>query len=527
MSGSQSRETRRMYTEMVARASKLKREGKTVAAEKMKVYDRKPSLFVQDCFHWDEKHPGPTDYQRMILDSLPEKGRVCVRGPHGLGKTTQAAWLVLYFSLLWESQGVDWKIVTTASAWRQLTFFLWPEIRKWAGKLRWDKVGRGPFRLHEMQQLTLKLAHGTAFAAASDTPELIEGAHADRILYIFDEAKAIQDRTWDAAEGAFSGAGEDTPNEAYAFAMSTPGEPQGRFYEIQMKKKEYKDWHPIHVTLQMAMGAHRISAKWVEERKAQWGEESAVFKNRALGEFAASDEDGVIPASWVEAAQLLWHEVHPKLALDLEQMTTVGVDVGDSGPDKTVLAPRYGNIIDNLRVYGKLQPTEVAGYVGGMLEARGGKAIVDGIGVGSGVVSILREQGHEVMSFVASQRAVRNGMPAVDKTGELKFANKRAHAWWNLRELLDPGTSERPNPNPVALPPDDILFRDLVAPRWKLLSDGRILIESKEDIRERIGRSTDYGDAVVQAFYPEDEQRDYGFIEPISFTKRSIWNSAP
>ena len=67
-----------------------------------------------------------------------------------------------------------------------------------------------------------------------------------------------------------------------------------------------------------------------------------------------------------------------------------------------------------------------------------------------------------------------------------------------MRELLDP--SRDPD---VALPADDELLGDLTAPKWKILSGGKIQVESKDEIRKRIGRSTDAGDAVVQSFWQE------------------------
>jgi hypothetical protein len=57
----------------------------------------------------------------------------------------------------------------------------------------------------------------------------------------------------------------------------------------------------------------------------------------------------------------------------------------------------------------------------------------------------------------------------------------------------------------VALPPDDKLTGDLAAPRYKQASGGRLQVESKDDIKKRLGRSTDHGDAVVMAFWREPE----------------------
>ena len=203
-------------------------------------YRADPVAFVHDCFRWrgDE---GPAPYQEEILAAAPERRRIAVRGPHGLGKTALASWFVLWFALT--RDGDDWKIPTTASAWRQLTHYLWPEIRKWARLLRWDRIDRSTFDYRtELLQRNLKLSTGEAFALASDQPALIEGARADSLAYVFDESKSIPAAVFDAAEGAFSGVGEDTGNEAFALAISTPGEPRGRFYDIHARRPGTEDW---------------------------------------------------------------------------------------------------------------------------------------------------------------------------------------------------------------------------------------------------------------------------------------------
>jgi HK97 family phage portal protein len=75
----------------------------------------------------------------------------------------------------------------------------------------------------------------------------------------------------------------------------------------------------------------------------------------------------------------------------------------------------------------------------------------------------------------------------------MKFVNKRAAAWWGLREMLET--------LPIGLPPDDLLTGDLTAPKWTEKSGGRIQVESKKEIKKRIGRSTDDGDAVVMVMF--------------------------
>lgn len=463
-------------------------------------YDDWPAL-IHDCIDWRTDQQ-PASYQDEIIATLQANHRAAARGPHGLGKTALAAWVILAFALTRDGQ--DWKAPTTASAWRQLSKYLWPEIHKWARRLRWDKIGREPFNPRlELLTLSLKLETGEAFAVTSDDAATIEGAHADHLLYVFDESKAIPDATFDAAEGAFAGAGGDTASEAFALAISTPGEPTGRFYDIHRRKPGYEDWQARHVTLTEAIEAGRISRDWAEQRRLQWGETSAVYLNRVAGEFAASDEDTVIPLAWIELANDRWRDWAE--AGKPGAFAGVGVDVGGGGEagDKSIEALAYDRYkIDTLRKHSRGDPEtatmQTAGRVKGILDAKGGRAFIDVIGIGAGVYHRLREQGYKnALAFNASEGAVwqvgKKSVPITDRSGEFTFVNKRAAAWWLMRELLDPVSGVD-----IALPPDDDLTGELTTPKWKVQSGARIQVESKDDIRRRLKRSTDSADAVIQ-----------------------------
>ena len=380
-------------------------------------YYNDPAGFASDCIDWGSD--GLTEYQQEIIGSLPTCKRISVRGPHGLGKGTIASVVLLWFALTRDAAGVDWKAPTTAGSWHQLTQYLWPEIHKWAGRIRWDKVRDGrPFsRANELQNLNLRLAHGAAFAGASANAALIEGAHADSLLFIFDEAKVIPAATFDACEGALGGQGE-----AFALSLSTPGSPSGRFYDIQTHKPGYEDWHPVHVTLERAIAAGRIDGEWAEQRARQWGEQSAIYQNRVLGEFCAEDEDSVIPLAWAEAAVARWHAWDDAGRPDTGAAflpRTVGVDVARSGQDRTVLALRCGPVITELRRSVREDTMQTTGRVKGILDADPScTAVVDVIGIGSGVVDRLREMGARVLAFNASR-----GTKLKDSTREFGMAN--------------------------------------------------------------------------------------------------------
>lgn len=447
--------------------------------------------FIQDCIDWGEGE-GPTNYQNEIATKIATVNRVSARGPHGLGKTALMAMAVLWFALTRDGdKKQDWKVVTTASAWRQLIKYLWPEIHKWARRLKWEMIGRPPFHRDELLTLTLKLKTGSAFAVASDDPGLIEGAHADQILYIFDESKSVAPATFDAAEGALGTDG------AKAIAFSTPGEPSGRFYDIQSRKAGYQDWWVRHVKKDEVIAAGRMVAKWAEDRRKQWGEKSSVYLNRVEGEFAAADEESVIPLALVEKAIERWYALE-----NVEywgDFVTVGVDVARTGEDVTAYALRFANRIKEIRITNQEDTMQTAGKTKGIMTRYDGEAIIDTIGIGAGVFDRLREQGLPVVAFTASART-----KFMDKSGEYGFVNVRSAAWWNLREMLEDDSLE------LALPDIDELIGDLTTPKWRVSSGARIAVESKEEIKKRIGRSTNHGDAVVQAFWEGMQGTEYG-----------------
>lgn len=451
-------------------------------------YYNRPADFARECVNWPQGR-SLAPYQADTMDMLAEHHRMSLRSLRGAGKSTTAALIVLWFSLTRDANGDDWKIITTAGSWGQLINYLWPEIKKWASKLKWDVIRKGrPFSPNELLNLNLKLTHGAASAAASSNPGRFEGAHADQLLYVFDEAKVIPAAIFDSAEGALTGAG------AYAVMMSTPGEPAGRFYEVQAQKPGYEDWATRVVRLEEVFEAGQVTPEWVEQRKRQWGENSSVFQNHVLGNFFAADEDSVIPLLWIEQAVERWklwnlgdaeNNIPPRA--EPPGRRVVGVDVARYGTDKTIIAPRQGEVFYELTELTQSDTLTTTGHVVPHLRHPKSLAVVDAVGVGGGVVDQLRKKRLSVLGFAGSGASTGS-----DKTGTFPFLNLRAESWWRLREALDPATDPT-----LCLPDDDQLLGDLTAPRWKINSGGKIQVEDKEEIRKRLGRSPDRADAVV------------------------------
>jgi len=195
----------------------------------------------------------------------------------------------------------------------------------------------------------------------------------------------------------------------------------------------------------------------------------------------------VIPAAWIEAAMARWTPDAPEGST----ATCVGVDVARGGDDKTVAITRVGRWF-GLPVKVKGKDTPDGPSVVAHLTREIGYQVpihVDVIGVGGSVYDHLKGLGVDAKAVNFAESS--GGWSG--RGGNLRFKNMRAELWWSMREALDPAFGLN-----LCLPPDQELKGDLVAPRWKITPQG-IQIESKDDIRERIGRSTNCGDALVMA----------------------------
>jgi hypothetical protein len=218
-----------------------------------------------------------------------------------------------------------------------------------------------------------------------------------------------------------------------------------------------------------------------------------------FGDFTVGVDDDpwqVIPTAWVRAAQQRWKErAQPDTPL-----SAMGVDVARGGNDQSVTCKRYDNWFGPLhKKPGRETPDGesikmmVLMDLGGELDAQ---INIDVIGVGSsGYDSLAYHEAGEgrYLNVVGVNFAA--GTSARDRSGMLAMRNIRAEVYWGLREALDPEKGDD-----LALPDDPELLADLVAPRWKLSASG-IQIESKDDIKARLGRSPDCGDAVTLAHY--------------------------
>jgi hypothetical protein len=217
------------------------------------------------------------------------------------------------------------------------------------------------------------------------------------------------------------------------------------------------------------------------------------YRTHLMGGFRTTFRDAdfqVIPSVWIAAAQERWRADG---ARDVA-MTAMGYDPAGGGADSAELAFRHGGWYAPL-VSAAGKDTADGSAAAGLIisKRRAGAAVVVDVGGGYGgaVTLRLKDNGIPYVGFNGAGTST-----AKTKDRQLRFANKRAEAWWKFREALDP---DQDGGSAVCLPPDPQLRADLAAPVYEVSGRG-ILIEGKDELRRRLGRSPGKGDAVVMCF---------------------------
>ncbi len=231
------------------------------------------------------------------------------------------------------------------------------------------------------------------------------------------------------------------------------------------------------------------------------------IREAMLGNFGATkkaDPWQVIPTAWVKAAQRRWMEREEPTA----PLSGVGVDIVRGGRDKFALARRRGsyyleiettpgvNVEDGPRAAGlihhQLENEKNIGYVN-----------IDVVGVGSSAYDAFKAIPRYEDVAKAFNAGEGSNYIVYTKEGNKKKAlfamyNKRAEYHWKMREALNPQAE-----NDIALPPGNEIVADLCAAKYELVAGKppKIKIEKKENIKKRLGRSPDVGEAIMLANY--------------------------
>ncbi len=442
---------------------------------------RDPEWFIQDALGhnlWTK--------QREIVRSVRDHPRTAVRSCHGAGKTYTAAQILLWFSYSFPHSIV----LTTAPTFRQVERILWKELR-----VAW-KSARIPLGGFLRKVPALEISDDWfSLGFSTDEPDAFQGHHEESVLVVFDEASGIARDLWISADSVLTSA------NCRLLAIGNPTDPTSQFFDefktanvskIAISAFETPNFTAFGITQddvvdgswkQKIVGdlpnSKLITPEWVADKAIRWGVTSTLWKARVLGEFPDTGTDALIPLSWIEAAAA--RELQPTEPIE------IACDVARFGDDESVIGARAGcyyRMLYNARSQDLMTTT---GEVVRALNDTGATiAKIDEVGLGAGVLDRLVEQGRPAAGINA-------GKPARESE---RFANARAEMFWGLRERFDPREAA------IDIDAeDDELQSQLAAIKYKVDSRGRVLIESKEEMKKRGLESPDRADTLAMAYY--------------------------
>ena len=452
--------------------------------------------------------------QRRILEAIQVARRISVRSGHAIGKDYVAAVASLCFLYL----NIPSKVINTAPTDRQVLNVMMSEIGRIYKNARVN-LG-GDLWTHKItfpKDLDWFLL---GFKTKDKKPEDWTGFHSPNLMVVITEASGIDQATFDAIEGILTG-------NSRLVLIFNPNRTSGEAYQStrspQYEKFKLNCLNAVNVRAKKILIPGQVDYDWIDEKikkpgwvveieesevkkdacdfkwEGKWYRPNDLFLVKVMGEFPRATENTLIPLSWVEMANDRWRELKGKGEGPLK----LGVDVAGMGRDLTVFAFRRGNVIEQFKTYSKQDHMITVGKIKNTLIKKEDTAFVDSLGEGAGVFSRLIEQNVNAVGVKASESA----RDLNDITGQRTFANMRAFLYWALRDALDPALDGE-----LALPPLDELTQDLTEVHWSTRSNGDIIIEEKDKIKKRLGRSPDYGDAVANTFSRGKKHRQASVI---------------
>lgn len=442
-------------------------------------------IFVRELFGvvpdvWQDK--------ALRLVSNPATRRLAMKACKGPGKTAVLAWIILWFLTCHFESKVGCTSITEGN----IDTNLWPELLKWMNR---SAFLRGAFSWS--RTMVQRKGNANWFAVKRTWPksgdaqqqaDALAGIHADNVMFVLDESGGIPQAVMVTADAVL--ATEIKPGcRGLVVQSGNPTHTTGPLYRACTIDRGL--WEIITITgdPDSPERSPRIDIGWAREQIASYGRDNPWVMVNVLGEFPPSSINALLGVEDVERAM----KRHLKPDTYEWAQKRIGVDVARFGDDRSVIFPRQGLASFRPIVMRGARTTDIAARV--MMAARRWQpdltdimVLVDDTGHwGHGVIDNLTVARLPVMPIVYSGKAL-----------DPRFRNRRAEMWMKGAESIKHG---------AALPPIPELIGELTEPTYTFLN-GVFVLEEKDQIKERLGRSPDLADAYMQTYAIEDIPND-------------------
>lgn len=323
------------------------------------------------------------------------------------------------------------------------------------------------------------------------------GEDASKTWVFIDEGGAVHADLFVAAEAVTTGAGDNK--------IATIGNPDniGTYFQRIFEDPEIsQDWktHTISafdlptftgeiVYDDPAMQKHMLESgmidfEWVEQKKRAWGEESARYLSKVLGQFPDADDRSFFSQTAINMAR------ETEIPEDPHTPLNMGFDVARFGEDDSAIYGNRGGRVRRLEKWSKADANESATRAHQVaLEGGCEVLIIDASGLGGPISDVISARADRMYTVIKANGAERSPDPS-------RWLNLRAYWYDMLREGMLTGQVD------LDFKEEDgkQLYDELLTIQYDFTLKGAIKIESKKDMASRGVKSPDLLDAVVYSY---------------------------
>lgn len=437
-----------------------------------------PIKFVRDVFHVE---PDAWQLDVLTMAGKPGRKRIAMKACAGPGKTAVLAWLGWHRLVCFAAKNEHPKGAAVSITSDNLKDNLWAELAKWQNNspflleaFQWQKE-----RIFAKDHPETWFLSAKGWSKTSDSDAIgrtLSGMHSVFPFYLIDESGDIPPNMVRSAEQGLTSC-----EDGLIVTAGNTTSQAGLLYEVCTRGRE--QWEIVSITADPddPKRTPRVDIKWAAEQISLYGRDNPWVMAFILGLFPPGSINALLSVEEVEKAMSL----HPRPETYEWAQKRLGIDVARFGDDRTVIFPRQGIVA--------FPPRE-------MRHVRDSAATVD---IANATICKKNEWGSEMEFFddtfqwatgaIDHMRAAGHSPVAVSfdrPSANPKYANMRAQCWMEMSEWIKRGGS---------LPNVPGLVQELTAPTYGF-RNGAFLLEPKDKIKKRLGKSPDLADALALTF---------------------------
>lgn len=355
-----------------------------------------------------------------------------------------------------------------------------------ARKVLWDAIDKDGFRMMDhipesvraktnQAEMKIQLANGSIWQAiGADNYDAVVGANPVGLVMSEWAVSDNYPKAWDYFRPILA------ENGGWAVFIYTP---RGRNHGFQLYQDAMRnpDWFCQLLTVDDTQAISRADIQ--AERDAGMSED--MIQQEFYCSFLASNEDIVIPFDWIQSASTRVIDCHrmPRYA---------GCDPARYGNDRTGFVVRQSAEISHIESWRNLDTVQVAGRLIDRYRSKLYDVVaIDAIGLGAGIFDMVKNAGVPCIAVNVSESP---------SYAPERFVRLRDELWWKVREWFQSLTCSMSQTIDQA--DRDALCADIQDIHFSYTPTGKIAIENKDTMKERLKFSPDLGDALCCTFAP-------------------------